>query len=154
MVDVGHKEQTKRRAVAEATVYLASATADLLANNALAKGDALATARIAGVMAAKHTAHLIPLCHPLPLTHAHVDIDVDSAQGMVRVRATCETVGRTGVEMEALTAATVACLTIYDMCKAVQRDIRIGDIALVEKEGGKSGSWRRENYPATSDPNP
>ena len=112
--------------------------------NAVAKGDVMATARIAGIMAAKKTAELIPLCHPLPLTDAGVDIEVDRSLPGLRVTAWASTKGRTGVEMEALTAVTVALLTVYDMAKAVDRGMEISGVRLVEKRGGKSGDWKRQ----------
>ncbi|HZT85576.1 MAG TPA: cyclic pyranopterin monophosphate synthase MoaC [Gaiellaceae bacterium] len=129
MVDVGGKEPMRRRAVARATVRMAAETARILRE--LPKGDALATAQLAGIMAAKRTSELIPLCHPLPLTHVEVRIEV-GGEG-VEIVASAETTDRTGVEMEALTAASVAALTVYDMAKAVDRQMRIADVALVEK---------------------
>ena len=142
MVDVGQKEVTARRAVAEATVDLSSIAFDKLRAGSLSKGDALATARIAGIMAAKRAADLIPLCHPLPITAATVDFELDSETSRVRVIASVDVLARTGVEMEALTAASVAALTIYDMCKAVDKGITITGIRLLEKSGGRSGDYR------------
>jgi cyclic pyranopterin monophosphate synthase len=144
MVDVGDKAETRRVAVAEGAVIMQAQTlATLLAGNAR-KGDVLATARIAGIMAAKKTHELIPLCHPLLIDKVAVEIAADETLPGLRVSATVRVSGRTGVEMEALTAVTVACLTIYDMAKAVDRGMTISDIRLVEKSGGKSGDWRRE----------
>jgi cyclic pyranopterin monophosphate synthase len=144
MVDVGHKPVQARRAVAEATVRMSAAAAGALAEGRLPKGDAAAVARVAGIMAAKRTSDLIPLCHPLPLDRAAVEVTVGPEAGTVRVEATVQTSARTGVEMEALTACTVACLTIYDMCKSADRAMEIGEVALWEKTGGRSGPYRRE----------
>ena len=141
MVDVGGKPDTHRTAVARGQVHMKRETLALIRQNALSKGDALATARIAGILAAKKTADLIPLCHPLMLTHVGVEFKLDEteADGIVEITATVETTGKTGVEMEALTAVSVAALTIYDMGKAVDRAMRLTDIRLIEKHGGKSG---------------
>jgi cyclic pyranopterin phosphate synthase len=141
MVDVGAKSDTHRVAVARGEVRMKPETLALIQQNALAKGDALSTARIAGIMAAKRTAELIPLCHPLALTHVAVDFEVLSDRPGLEITATVETVGKTGVEMEALTAVSVAALTIYDMGKAVDRGMQITNVQLVEKRGGKSGTW-------------
>lgn len=144
MVDVADKAETQRTAVAEGTVKMKRETlATILAGNAR-KGDVLGTARIAGIMAAKRTHELIPLCHPLLLTKVSVEIEPDETLPGLRVSATARVTGKTGVEMEALTAASVACLTIYDMAKAVDREMVIGDIRLMQKTGGKSGSFHRE----------
>jgi len=144
MVDVGAKAETERVAVAEGSVLMQAETlAAIQAGNAR-KGDVLATARIAGIMAAKKAHELIPLCHPLLLTNVAVEIEPDEALPGLRVSATVRVRGKTGVEMEALTAVSVACLTIYDMAKAVDRGMTISGIRLVEKRGGKSGTWRRE----------
>ncbi len=144
MVDVGGKDITARVALAEGSVTMAPETlAAIRAGNA-AKGDVIATARIAGIMAAKRTHELIPLCHPLPVTGISVDIAVDPDLPGLVVSARVKVTGRTGVEMEALTAVSVACLTIYDMAKALDRGMVIGAIRLVEKSGGRSGDWRRE----------
>ena len=144
MVDVGGKAETQRTAVAEGTVRMKRETlATILAGDAM-KGDVLGAARIAGIMAAKRTHELIPLCHPLLLTKVSVEIEADEALPGLRVVATARVTGKTGVEMEALTAASVACLTIYDMAKAVDREMVIGDIRLMQKTGGKSGSFHRE----------
>jgi len=143
MVDVGAKAETERTAVAEGAVAMQAETlATILAGNAR-KGDVLGTARIAGIMAAKKTHELIPLCHPLLLDKVAVEIEPDETLPGLRVTATVRVTGRTGVEMEALTAVSVACLTIYDMAKAVDRAMTISDIRLTEKRGGKSGDWRR-----------
>ena len=141
MVDVSGKAVTERLAVAEGHIAMAPATLDLALSGSNKKGDVVATARIAGIMAAKRTADLIPLCHPLALTKVSVDIAPDPALPGFRVRATTKMSGQTGVEMEALTAVSVACLTLYDMLKAADRGMRIEGIALLEKSGGKSGDW-------------
>jgi cyclic pyranopterin monophosphate synthase len=143
IVDIGEKAATRRRAVAEAFVVGESETITAITGGALKKGDALAVARIAGIMAAKKTAELIPLCHPIALTKVTVDIEPTAAATSLRVVATAETVGQTGVEMEALTAASVAALTLYDMAKAIDRAMTITDLRLVEKSGGKSGDFVR-----------
>ena len=144
MVDVGDKEVTRRRAVAEGWIRMEPATLQRIVAGAHAKGDVLGIARIAGIMAAKRAADLIPLCHPLALTRVSVDLDPATGLAAVHCRATVETFGRTGVEMEALTAVQVALLTVYDMCKAVDRGMVMTDIRLLEKTGGNSGRWRRE----------
>jgi cyclic pyranopterin phosphate synthase len=142
MVDVTAKESTRRVARAEAFVKMRPSTLKLLRGNALPKGNPLETARIAGIQAAKKTSDLIPLCHPLPLTH--VDVSVALTRNGVRLEATASTKAETGVEMEALAAAAVAALTLYDMCKAVEKGITIERIQLLEKIGGKSGRWVRK----------
>ncbi|MBC7265765.1 MAG: cyclic pyranopterin monophosphate synthase MoaC [Coriobacteriia bacterium] len=142
MVDVSGKPVTHRRAVARARVLMEPSTLEMIVGGTAPKGDVLATARIAGIMAAKQTASLIPMCHPLPLTH--VAIDLEPEYSVIVITATAETDGKTGVEMEALTAAAVAGLTIYDMCKAVDRSMVITDVMLLEKEGGASGRFVRE----------
>ena len=142
MVDVGDKAATRRRAVAEATVVATPDTIRALIEGSR-KGDALATARIAGIMAAKKTSELIPLCHPLALTRVSVDLEPAGDGTAIHVLAAAETTGPTGVEMEALTAASVAALTLYDMGKAMDREMTITDLRLVEKSGGKSGDYRR-----------
>ena len=144
MVDVGDKDVTRRTAVAEGWIIMRPATLERIVAGAHAKGDVLGVARIAGIMAAKRTADLIPLCHPLALTRVAVDLEPVAEKNAVRCQATVETQGRTGVEMEALTAVQVALLTDYDMCKAVDRGMTLTDIRLLEKAGGKSGIWRRE----------
>ena len=142
MVDVTGKQQTHRMARAEAFVEMSAPTLKLLRSNALPKGNPLETARIAGIQAAKKTSELIPLCHPLPLTH--VDVSITIVKGGAKLEATASTKAEPGVEMEALTAAAVAALTLYDMCKAVEKGITIGKVRLVEKTGGKSGRWVRK----------
>ena len=141
MVDVGDKPETERIAVAGGAVYVQPATLRLIREGALKKGDILTVARIAGIMAAKRTSELIPLCHPLPLTKISVDLELDDEASAVRIKATARTVGKTGVEMEALMAVSVAALTIYDMAKAVDRAMRISDIRLLEKRGGVHGDY-------------
>ena len=143
MVDVGAKAATERTAVAEGLIRMAREALDEVQRNAGPKGDVLTTAELAGVMAAKRTADLIPLCHPLPLDHVAVEVSLDPTVPGVRVRATVRATARTGVEMEALTAAAVALLTVYDMVKAADRGMEIEEIRLLEKAGGKSGDWRR-----------
>ncbi len=143
MVDVSAKEVTSRTARAEGFVAMAPATLELIVMGKAPKGDVLATARIAAIMAAKRTAELIPLCHPLPLTQVTVDFDPSRDPPGLRVVATAKVDAKTGVEMEALTAVSVACLTIYDMCKAVDRAMSFSGIRLVEKTGGRSGTFRR-----------
>lgn len=140
MVDVSGKVPTAREAVAEARVVMTAQTL-ALAQGGAAKGDVLGVARLAGIMAAKRTAELIPLCHPLPLDRVAVDLVADPSLPGVRITATARTTGRTGVEMEALTAATVAALTVYDMLKAAQKDMRIEGVRLLRKTGGKSGAF-------------
>jgi cyclic pyranopterin phosphate synthase len=143
MVDVGQKPETHRRAVAEAQVRLHPQTLDLLHAGGLPKGDALGVARIAGILGAKLTPQLIPLCHPLPLDHVAVDLRVDAALPGVRIRAEARTRAATGVEMEALTAAAVAALALIDMVKGVDRMAWVAELRLLVKEGGKSGLWER-----------
>ena len=142
MVDVSEKPSTERIAVAEGRVLMSQATLALIETGQAKKGDVLATARIAGIMAAKRTSELIPLCHPLALSKVTIDITTDAKLPGCLVRATVKVTGPTGVEMEALTAVSVACLTIYDMIKAVERGVRIDGIHLIEKIGGKSGHYR------------
>jgi cyclic pyranopterin phosphate synthase len=143
MVDVGEKQVTRRVAVARGAVHMQPATARLVSSGAIEKGDVVATARLAGIMAAKRTSELIPLCHPLPLDFVDVRLDVDTGTGVVTVEAEARCEARTGVEMEALTAVTVAALTIYDMCKAVDRAMTIEGVALERKSGGRSGDYVR-----------
>ena len=150
MVDVGAKAHTDRRAVAEAFVALAPETLSLVIDGRNAKGDVLTVAEIAGVMGGKRTSELIPLCHPLDLTDLVVSVTPDRAAGGLRIRAEAATTGPTGVEMEALTAASVAALTVYDMVKGVERGVEIRSLQLVSKVGGKSGEWRRDSGAATS----
>ena len=142
MVDVGAKPATGRRAVAGGRITMSADALDAIRSGNAPKGDVLSTARIAGIMAAKRTADLIPLCHPLALTHVSVEFAWESTG--IAVRATAATTGPTGVEMEALTAASVALLTLYDMAKALDRAMILGDIRLLEKSGGRSGDWRAE----------
>jgi len=144
MVDVSAKPLTAREAVARGTVHMAAATVAAIVDRAVAKGDVLAVARIAGIQGAKHTSDLIPLCHPLAITSVAVDLDPVAADGRVDIVARVKTTGPTGVEMEALTAVSVAALTLYDMVKAIDRAVVIGEIRLEEKSGGRSGHWRRE----------
>lgn len=139
MVDVGAKADTAREALAKGSVYMAPETLALVTSGQAAKGDVLTTAQLAGIMAAKRTHELIPLCHPLPLTAIEVSLAPDEARSAVDITAAVRATAKTGVEMEALTAVSVAALTVYDMLKAAQRDIRIGDIRLARKSGGKSG---------------
>jgi cyclic pyranopterin phosphate synthase len=143
MVDVGEKPTTQRRAVARAVVRMTPATAQRLVARDVPKGDVLATARIAGIQAAKRTSELIPLCHALPLSSVSIEEDVDTAAGTLTLIAQARTTAQTGVEMEALTAASVAALTVYDMLKALERGIEIASVVLLEKSGGTSGDWRR-----------
>ncbi|MCX7223131.1 MAG: cyclic pyranopterin monophosphate synthase MoaC [Burkholderiales bacterium] len=144
MVDVSAKTETHRRAIAQGRITMQAATFSKLSEGTAAKGDVLGIARLAGIMAAKQTGALIPLCHPIPLTRVTVEFTTDAAQCSVTCTATSETVGRTGVEMEALTATSVALLTIYDMLKAIDRGMVMDGIKLIEKHGGKSGSWVAE----------
>ncbi len=139
MVDVGDKESSQRVAVARGKISLSKQTAELIRSGGHKKGDVVAIARIAGIQAAKSCSQLIPLCHPLMLTSVAVDIEV--AEDAVNVSACCKVLGQTGVEMEALTAVSVACLTIYDMCKAVDKEMVIGEVRLMEKSGGRSGHY-------------
>lgn len=143
MVDVTGKDVTDRTATAQARIVMQPATLALIQAGTAEKGDVLGTARLAGIMAAKRTADLIPLCHPLPLTKVSVDLTPDPAANAVEITATVRTAGRTGVEMEALTAASVAALTVYDMCKAVDRAMRIEALRVTHKAGGKSGEFQQ-----------
>ena len=143
MVDVGAKPQTARRAVARALVRMDPATAARVAAGDAPKGDVLGTARIAGIQAAKRTGELIPLCHPLPLDHVDIEARVDAAAGTVTLTAEARVTARTGVEMEAMTAASVAALTVYDMVKGLEKGVEIASVVLLEKSGGRSGEWRR-----------
>jgi cyclic pyranopterin phosphate synthase len=151
MVNVGDKAETKRFAVAEGWIQMLPDTLELILSGGHKKGDVLGIARIAGIMGAKKTADLVPLCHPLPLTSISVDLQPFAEDSKVRCRARVETFGKTGVEMEALCAAQVALLTIYDMCKAVDRGMTIGPVRLLEKAGGKSGHWLQEDAPLKSE---
>jgi len=145
MVNVGDKAVTHRTAVAEGVITMAPETLRLICEGGHKKGDVLGIARIAGIMAAKKTADLVPLCHPLPLTHVDIDLQTDTDNNCVHCTVTAETDGKTGIEMEALTAVQITLLTIYDMCKAVDRGMAMHDIQLVSKAGGKSGDWQRES---------
>ncbi|MFP4447046.1 MAG: cyclic pyranopterin monophosphate synthase MoaC [Desulfosudaceae bacterium] len=142
MVDVGDKEETRRVAVATGAVQMSRALFDALEERRVKKGNVLETARVAGIMAAKRTADLVPMCHPLNLTHVAVDFYPDRENNRLRIEARAETRGRTGVEMEAITAVSVAALTVYDMCKSHDKRMVISDIHLEEKQGGKSGHFR------------
>ncbi|MEO3684233.1 cyclic pyranopterin monophosphate synthase MoaC [Shewanella vesiculosa] len=142
MVDVTEKAVTEREARAEAFIDMAPTTLEMIMNGSHHKGDVFATARIAGIQAAKKTADLIPLCHPLMLTKVEVELEAQPEHNRVRITSLCKLSGKTGVEMEALTAASVAALTIYDMCKAVQKDMIISQVRLLEKRGGKSGHFQ------------
>ena len=144
MVDVANKNETRRIARAAGRIRMNPSTLQLIAAGTAKKGDVLGIARIAAIQGAKRTSELIPLCHPLALTHAEVEFKLDHGYSSVECIVTAETVGRTGVEMEALTAVSVALLTIYDMCKAADRGMVLGDIRLLEKQGGRSGLWRAE----------
>ncbi len=143
MVDVGEKQPSERKAVAEGFIRMSAATLDQIISNQNRKGDVLSVAQLAGIMAAKRTADLVPLCHPLALTHVSVELETRPESSAVFCRATVKTKDRTGVEMEALTAVQVALLTVYDMCKAVDRGMVIENVQLVEKSGGRSGHWKR-----------
>jgi cyclic pyranopterin phosphate synthase len=141
MVDVSDKAETARVATARGSVLMQPATLALIKEGGVKKGDVLSIARLAGIMGAKRTPDLIPLCHPLALTSVQVDLTLDEARNAVDITATCKLTGKTGVEMEALTAVSVAALTVYDMCKAVDRGMQITDVRLVHKSGGKSGTF-------------
>jgi len=144
MVDVGAKPETERRAIAEAVVRMSPETAAAVERGDAEKGDVIGTARLAGIHAAKRTGELIPLAHPLPLTFVDVSAAVDAEAGLIELSAEARTVARTGVEMEAMTACAVAALTVYDMVKGLERGVTIERLELVEKSGGRSGTWRRE----------
>ena len=143
MVDVSHKDVTARMARATGAIRMERATLDAIRANTVAKGDVLGVARLAGIMAAKRTAELIPLCHPLPLTDVSVDLTIDDTLPGIRVEATAKTAAQTGVEMEAIVAVSVTLVTVYDMAKAVDKSMVIGEISLAEKVGGRSGHWLR-----------
>jgi cyclic pyranopterin phosphate synthase len=147
MVDVGAKQPTVREAIARGSIRISAAARRLIRRGEIKKGDPLEAARLAGIMAAKRTSELIPLCHPLPLTH--VGVEITPGRGGFVIEGRAKTTGQTGVEMEALTAVAVAALTIYDMVKAVDKEMVIGDICLIEKRGGKSGHYQRRHSPAT-----
>jgi len=144
MVDIADKASTARRAIATGRIVMQAETLDLIQQGKHKKGDVLGVARIAGIMATKRTADLVPMCHPLALTHVAVEFDVDAEAGAIDCIVTTETTGQTGVEMEALTGVQLSLLTIYDMCKAVDRGMVISDVRLLEKSGGKSGHWKRD----------
>jgi cyclic pyranopterin phosphate synthase len=154
MVDVSAKPITARRAIAEATVAVSPETMSLVIDGGGSKGDVLGVAELAGVMGGKRTSELIPLCHPLPLTDLQVAITPDRANGVLRIRAEAATTGQTGVEMEAMTAASVAALTVYDMVKGAERGVEIRSVRLLSKTGGKSGSWERVPGPVDDRPKP
>jgi cyclic pyranopterin monophosphate synthase len=143
MVDVGDKPDTVREARARGAVVMQLSTLELIQRNALQKGDVLAVAKIAGIMAAKRTSDLIPLCHPLPLTSVDLTFELDANAGRINIESMARVTGKTGVEMEALTAVAAAALTVYDMCKAVDREMYITDVRLIAKRGGRSGVFRR-----------
>ena len=145
MVDIADKDSTARRAVAAGRIVMQAQTLELVQHGGHKKGDVLGVARVAGIMATKRTADLVPMCHPLALTHVSVEFDIDAEQCAIECTVTAETTGKTGVEMEALTGVQVTLLTIYDMCKAVDRGMTIDRVRLVEKAGGKSGHWRRSD---------
>ena len=144
MVDVGDKAATHRIAIADGQIRMQADTLQLIKAGNHKKGDVLAIARVAGIMAAKKTSDLIPLCHPIPLSHIGIDLEIRSSENSVYCQARAETTGQTGVEMEALQAVQTALLTIYDMCKSVDRGMTIESVGLLEKSGGKSGAWKRE----------
>ena len=145
MVDVSSKKVTAREAVARGTVFMQPSTLEAIVHDEIKKGNALEVAKIAGIMAAKRTSSLIPLCHPIPLTSIDLNFSIDKAQSSITIESGVKTSGQTGVEMEALVAVSVAALTIYDMCKAIDRGMRISDIILVKKSGGQSGTFIRED---------
>lgn len=145
MVDVGQKDVTKRSAIAEGRIFMLPDTLKLIQQGNHKKGDVLGIARVAGIMAAKKTSDLIPLCHPIALTHVDIELSADETMPGIYCRATVECKGVTGVEMEALTAVQISLLTIYDMCKAVDRGMHMEDIGLLKKSGGKSGSWTKDD---------
>jgi len=144
MADISEKQETKRRAFAQAKVLMKKDTLSKLIKGKIPKGDVLACAKVAGIMACKKTSELLPLCHPLEVTNAKIEFNIDEKKACILVKAIVSVLGRTGVEMEALTAASIASLTIYDMCKPVDKDIVISDIMLLEKSGGKSGTYKRQ----------
>ncbi|CAN5846824.1 cyclic pyranopterin monophosphate synthase MoaC [soil metagenome] len=154
MVDISEKQPSARRAVAEALVTLEQQTLSAIIDGSLTKGDVLTVAEMAGVMGGKRTAELIPLCHPIPLTDLAVEIVPDRVAGGLRIRATAATVAPTGVEMEAMTAVSIAALTVYDMVKAVDRSTAISNVRLLEKSGGRSGEWKRDSPRRARGPRP
>lgn len=143
MVDVSEKPLTHREAVASGSIYMKPETIRLIKDRQISKGDVLGVARVAGIMAAKKTSELIPMCHPLNITSVNIDFEIDEEKNKIDIKTTVKIVGQTGVEMEALTATSIAALTIYDMCKAVDKEMVISSIMLVEKRGGKSGEFKR-----------
>lgn len=145
MVDVTSKSETVREAIARSSVYAKSETINRIADRDISKGDVLEVARLAGIMAAKKTPDLIPLCHPIPLTSVELELSIDHDNNKIDIEARVQNVGKTGVEMEALTAVSAAGLTVYDMCKAIDREIIISDVKLIKKSGGKSGTFLRSN---------
>lgn len=145
MVDVGSKPETERRAVAKGSVYMKPETFQLIQDKKIAKGDVLSVAQVAGIMAAKKTSELIPMCHPLNITSIKMSLNPDKEKSCIDIQAEVKITGKTGVEMEALTAVAVAGLTVYDMCKAVDKDMTISEIRLIEKSGGKSGIYKRND---------
>ncbi len=146
MVDVSEKKETDRLAIATAKVFLNEKTYKMVQNSEIEKGDVLTVAKVAGIMAAKNTSNMIPMCHPINLTSIEIDFVMDDKTHTIEIRTSAKLNDKTGVEMEALTGASVAALTIYDMCKAVQKDIEIGEIKLLRKTGGKSGDYKNESY--------
>lgn len=144
MVDVGNKDITKREALAAGEIRMSPATLQQILDQKMHKGDVLGVARLAGIMGAKQTSSLIPLCHPLPITSVEVDFECDPEKGIVQIGALAKVTGQTGIEMEALTAVSIAALTIYDMCKAVDKEMEIGQIRLLKKSGGRSGTFERK----------
>lgn len=143
MIDVGDKAVTRRRAIAVATVRASDEVLERIESGTLPKGDVIATARVAGIMAAKSTPQILPLCHPLLLSHVRVDLEVDRSAGTIAVRTACETTHQTGVEMEALCAAAAAAMCVHDMCKGIDPGLVIDGLCVLEKSGGKTGDWRR-----------
>ncbi|WP_333654723.1 cyclic pyranopterin monophosphate synthase MoaC [Dissulfurispira sp.] len=143
MVDVSEKPLTKREAIAVGSVHMKPETIKLIKDRLISKGDVLGVARVAGIMAAKKTSEMIPMCHPLSITSVSIDFDIEEKKGRIDIKAIVGTIGQTGVEMEALTAVSAAALTIYDMCKSVDKEMIISDIMLMEKRGGKSGEFKR-----------
>jgi len=154
MVDVSSKEATVREAVARGSVFMQPQTLRAIMQDEIKKGNALQVAKIAGIMAAKRTSSLIPLCHPIPISAIDLDFSIDQGQSSISIEATVKTISQTGVEMEALVAVSVSALTLYDMCKAIDRAMRISDIILVKKSGGRSGTFIREEHKTTADEPP
>jgi cyclic pyranopterin monophosphate synthase len=154
MVDVGEKPSTRREAIARGSIRMSREALKLVRSGQVKKGDPLQAARLAGIMAAKRTHGLIPLCHPLPISKVEIEIDPEHSLPGFLVRATVKVTAQTGVEMEALVATSIACLTIYDMCKAIEKGMRIEGVRLLEKTGGKSGPWRAENVAPKTPPAP